>query len=101
MPLLNIIKIFQTIKKLLSVQEFGLEIYSAEFTRKRTKQELSLLHVTLLLDLIYVPTKYYQIFSNSIGVMACSRLVHVHNKKCMQYTYWSLSMPLPNIIKIF
>ena len=40
MPLPNIIKIFQTIMKLLSAQEFGLEIYSV-FTRKRTKQELS------------------------------------------------------------
>ena len=28
---------------------------------KRTKQELSFLYATLLLDLIYVPTKYYQI----------------------------------------
>ena len=45
----NFIKIFQTIKKLLCAQEFGLEIYSAEITRKRTKQELSFLHVTLLL----------------------------------------------------
>ena len=26
--------------------------------------------MTLLLDLIYVPTKYYQIISNSMGVMA-------------------------------
>ena len=44
MPLPNIIKIFQTIKKLLSAQTFGLEIYSGDFTRKRTKQELSFLH---------------------------------------------------------
>ena len=33
--------VFQTIKKSLSAQEFGLEIYSGECTRKRTKQELS------------------------------------------------------------
>ena len=57
MPLQNIIKLFQTIKKLLSAQEFDIEIYSGEITRKRTKQELSFLHVTILLDQIYVPTK--------------------------------------------
>ena len=55
------IKIFQNIKKLWSAQEFGLKICSGEITKKRTKQELSFLHATLLLDLIYVPTKYYQI----------------------------------------
>ena len=40
--------------------------------KKRTKI-LSFLHMTLLLDLIYVPTKYYQIISNSTGVMVCTR----------------------------
>ena len=34
MPLQNIIKIFQTIKKSLSAQEFGLEIYSMEIQDK-------------------------------------------------------------------
>ena len=66
-------KIFQTIKKSLSAQGFGLEIYSVECRRKRTKQELSFLHVTLLLDLIYIPPKYYQIISDSMGVIACTR----------------------------
>ena len=55
------IKIFQNIKKLWSAQEFGLKICSGEITKKRPKQELSFLHATLLLYLIYVPTKYYQI----------------------------------------
>ena len=32
---------------------------------------LSFLHVTLLHDLMYVPTKHFQIISNSMGVMAC------------------------------
>ena len=69
MPLPNIIKIFQTIQKLWSAQELGLEICSGEITwkKKRTK-ELSFLHVTLLLDLMYVPTKYYQIISNCYGL---------------------------------
>ena len=34
MPLQNIIKIFQTIKKLWRTQEFGSEIHSGEVTRK-------------------------------------------------------------------
>ena len=71
-PYLCLYKIFQAIKKSLSAQEFGSEIYSVECTRKRTKQELSFLHVTLLLDLIYVPPKYYQIISDSMGVIACT-----------------------------
>ena len=66
MPLPNIIRIFQNIKKLQSEQEFSLEIRSREITRKRTKQELSFLHATLLFDLIYVPTIYYQFTSNSM-----------------------------------
>ena len=72
MPL-SIIKIFQTIKKLWSAQEFGLEIYSGEISRKRTKQEFAFMHVTLLLDLIHVSTKYHQIISFSMGVMGCTR----------------------------
>ena len=35
LPASNIIKIFQTIKKLWSAQEFGLEILSGEITRKK------------------------------------------------------------------
>ena len=76
MPLQNIIKIYKTIKKSLSAQELGLEIYSVGRTKKkkkRTKQELSFLHVTPVLDLMYVPPKYYQIISDSMGVIACTR----------------------------
>ena len=72
MPPPNIIKIFQTINKLCRAQEFGLEIHSGKITRKRTEQRLSFLLATLLLDLIYVPTIFYQIISNSMGVMACT-----------------------------
>ena len=39
---------------------------------KRTKQKLLFLHATLLLDLIYVPNKYYKIILNSMGVMVCA-----------------------------
>ena len=48
MPVPNLIKIFQTIKKLRSAKKSGLEIRSVEITRKRTKQDLSFLHATLL-----------------------------------------------------
>ena len=41
--------------------------------KKRTKKKLSFLHATFLLDLIYVPIKYYQITSNSMVVKACTR----------------------------
>ena len=69
----NIIKIFHIIKKLWCSQEFALEIRSGEITRRRTQQDLSFLHAILLLDLIYVPINYYQILSNSMGVMACRK----------------------------
>ena len=55
------IKIFQTIRKLFSEQEFGFEICLGEITKKTTNQELSFLHATLLLDLKFASTKYYQI----------------------------------------
>ena len=63
MPVLNIIKIFQTIKELWSAQEFGLEICSGEIT----KQELSFLCASILIDLIYVPIKYYLIIYKQYG----------------------------------
>ena len=56
-PLPNIINISQTIRKLWSAQEFGLEICSEEITRKGREQKLSFLHAIVLLDLIYVPIK--------------------------------------------
>ena len=61
MPLQNIIRLFQTIKKLPSAQEFSLEILSGDTTRKSTEQQLSFLQVILLLDLILCP---YHILSN-------------------------------------
>ena len=47
----NIIKIFQTIKKLCCSQEFGIEIFSLEITERKPKQKLSFLHTIFLLDL--------------------------------------------------
>ena len=37
--------------------------------KKSTKQKLSFYHATCLHDLIYVPTKNYQVITNSMGVM--------------------------------
>ena len=110
MPLPTIMKIFQTIKKLWSAQEFGLEIRSWEIIKKRTEQELSFLHATILHDLIIAPTIYYQIISNSMGLMACTRfwlrgrlLLNEERENCLsstQHAYWSSSTFLPNIIKL-
>ena len=64
-PYLCLYKILSKYFKPLSAQEFGSESYSVECTRKRTKQELSFLHVTLPLDLIYIPPVQFsfQIFN--------------------------------------
>ena len=63
----NMIKLSQTILELWPEQDFGFkeDVY--------IKQKLSFLHAILLLDLINVPTKYYQIISHSMGVMTCTR----------------------------
>ena len=37
------------------------------------ESELSLLHVTCPPVLLFIPTKYYQIISNSMGLLACTR----------------------------
>ena len=49
---------------------------------KKSREPKSFLCATLLLDLIYVPIKYYQVISNSMGFMAGTRFRHqisVHN----------------------
>ena len=65
--------------------------------------------MTCLLVLLFIPTKYYQIISNSIGVKACTRFWFqrrwLHNEEsesclsCTWHAYWS-SSSLPNIIKL-
>ena len=95
----NIIKLSQTVWELWPAQDFGFR------GDKYIKQELSFLHATLLLDLIYVPTKYYQIISNSMGVMACTRFwLQGRYKKesesclsCTLHAYWSSSLSLWNM----
>ena len=41
-------------------------------TQEMKQSKLPFLHVTLLNDLINVPTQHFQIISNSMGVMACN-----------------------------
>ena len=48
-------------------KKFGLEFCSGEVTRRRPKQVMSFLHAVLLLDLIYVPTNYYQNYLKQYG----------------------------------
>ena len=64
-----IIKLAQT------VWSYGLHkiLTSEEIARKPKEQKLSFLYAILLLDLIYNPTKNYQVISNSKEVMACTR----------------------------
>ena len=96
-----IINLPQTVWKLWPTQDFCFrgDIYI-------TKRERVLFHATHLLVL---PTEYYQIISNSMGVMACTRSWlkgrWLHNEEsesclfCTRHAYWFSSLFLPNIIK--
>ena len=72
-PLLHFYQILS--KYVLGYQSYGLHKISAsgEKTTLRIKRELSLLNATSLLVLLSIPTKYYQIISNKMGVMASTR----------------------------
>ena len=66
---------YQTLSKYaLGYQSYGLHktSVSGEITTQQIRKELSLLHATCLLVLLFIPTKYYQIISNSMGVTACT-----------------------------
>ena len=65
----NMIKLSQTVRELWSAQGFGFRGYNYIM-----KIELSLLHVTCLLVLLYIPTKYYQNMSKGIQVMELTRM---------------------------
>ena len=97
----NIIKICLRVSKLWSAGEIT--------TYRRLKWELSLLHVTCLLVLLLICTKYYHI-SNSIRVMACTRFrlqvrqLHTEESEsclsCTRHSFWSSSSSLRIIIKL-
>ena len=73
-PLLHFYKTLS--KYVFGYQSYGVHksLVSGEITTwRRKKWELSLLHVTCLLVLLFISTKYYHIISNSMGVMACTR----------------------------
>ena len=54
----------------------GQKVLYVYWGKKSTEKKLSFLHAIHLLDLIYVPTKNYQVISNSMGVMACTKFWH-------------------------
>ena len=71
--LLNIIKLSRTTWELWPAQDFG---FSGD--NYIIKTELSLLHATCLLVLLYIPTKYYRNISKGIKVMERTRM-------CLQF----------------
>ena len=97
-PLLHFYQTFS--KYVLGYQSYGLHKISAsgEITTQQIKWELSLLHTTCSLILLFILTKYDQIISNSMGVMACTRfwlqgrLYKEDSESCLSctwHTYWS------------
>ena len=72
---------------------------------------MSFLRATFVLDLLYVPIKYYLIIPNSMGVIACiifrvmgDNYITKKNESslsCTRHPFWTWSMPLFNIIRIF
>ena len=53
--------------KVLSTQAFPYKVHSRGITQKASKGEQPFLHATHRLDLIYMPTKYYQNISKGIN----------------------------------
>ena len=75
-PIGPLLHFYQTLSKyVLEYQSYGLQKISAseKITTQRIKWESFHLHATRLLVLLFIPTIYYQIISNSMGVMACTR----------------------------
>ena len=100
----NIIKICLRVSKLWSVQDF---VFREDnyITKKKVRVLSCMWHAWVLL---FISTKYYNIISMSMGVMACTRFLlqgrQLHKKEsclsCTRYAYWSSSSSLQNIIKL-
>ena len=110
MPLPNIIKIFQTFKKLWSTQESGVEIHSGEITRKKEQSNCpSCMWHSYLTWCMSLPNMM-NFFSQTIWELwpaqdFCFRGEKYIRKKvsCLSCTWhlsWSLCMSLLNIIKL-
>ena len=54
---------------LLSAQAYPFKIHSREITQKNSKEDNHCMHATHPLDLIYIPTQYYQNISKGIKVI--------------------------------
>ena len=133
-PLPNIIKICQTIKKLWHTQEFDTEIHSGEVTRKQQLRALSFLHVTPTgpyLCLYQNIIKLFQTIKKLLSALELgfeSQSVEFTEKKkkkkqknktkkkkkkkkkkklrkscpsCMRHSYLTWLMSLPNINKLY
>ena len=102
---INIIELSQTVLQLRPAQDFGFR-----GDNYITKKELSVLHVTYLLVFHFIPTKYYilsqtvwelwpaQDFGFSGGNYTTKKVRLV---SCTGHAYWSSSLFLPIIIKIY
>ena len=66
-----IINLYQTVWELRHAQDFNFR-----GDNYIMKKELSLLHVTSLLVLLFIPTKYYQSMSKGIKVMERTMIVY-------------------------
>ena len=109
MPLQNISKIFQTIKKSLSAQELSLEIYSGSVQINEQNKSCSscMWHSYLTYYMSHQNIKLSQAVCELWPAQdSCVREDKYITKSekclaCMRHAYWSLSMTLSNIIKIF
>ena len=70
------------------------KVHSREITLKATKVEQRFLHVTHLLDLIYMPTEYYQNISKGIKVIECTSF-YLQTDGCLADHYIQV-LKLPN-----
>ena len=81
-----------------NAQEFGLEIYSGEVTRKPPQQRFSLLHVTCLLVLIYAATiRIFQTIKNLLSAQEFG--LEVYSVTSRKHTYIILTPSNPTFIK--
>ena len=110
MPVPNMIKIFQTIKKLWNAQEFGLEIGLGQIKKKKKKKKKKnkakscpcMQHscLTWSMSLSNYLKQYGSYSLHKILVLKGENYIKDSENCHMWHPIWSLSIPLPNI-KIF
>ena len=78
-----------------SAQFFPYKVHSRDITQKTNKREQPFLHVTPRLDLIYMPTKYYQNISKDIKVIECTSFYLRMDRRTPG---WDWSLYPPNLV---